>query len=235
MEIDREIFARGVGLQINQSWVCTLNSDVILMVWFKNRRAKCRQQAHQQQKVTTRNAGAKAKPSKASPLASRTANTTPTNAPQVPTSSSSPPVTVKKEAPQVPNAYRSNNGNLTPLGSNTSSVITTPSPPITPSGSNPPLSYQHDSYNTFNWHTNSHNSSPHHYYGQNYNATYYSQMEYFNQQGGQNQMQMGNHMSGTYQMSGYPGGMAMGMATPHHQNFSPRHPDCSLDYMNQMV
>lgn len=36
MEIDRKIFARGVGLQINQSWVCTLNSDVILMVIFRD-------------------------------------------------------------------------------------------------------------------------------------------------------------------------------------------------------
>lgn len=56
-------------------------------------------------------------------------------------------------------------------------------------------------------------------------------MEYFNQQSGnhQGQVQMTNPMSGSYQMTGYPSGM---MAS-HHQNFSPRHPDCSLEYMGQ--
>ncbi|KAK4873273.1 hypothetical protein RN001_015302 [Aquatica leii] len=208
-----------------------------VQVWFKNRRAKCRQQLQQQQQnkssSTTRSPAtpSKAKPSKSSPASTPT--TSSTNIPPPSTSVSPPVIHIKKESPQMPNPYRSN-GNLTPLGSNTSSVITTPSPPITPS-SNPPLSYQHDSYN-FNWHTNGHNSSPHHYYGQNYNAAYYSQMEYFNQQGGQNQMQMGNHMSsGYHQMGGYANSMTMGMATSH-QNFNPRHPDCNnLDYMNQIL
>lgn len=206
-------------------------------MWFKNRRAKCRQQLQQQNNKPsssrTPSTPTKAKPSKASPVTSTATSLNiaqSTNIPTPSTSVSPPVVNIKKESPQITN-YR-NNGNLTPIGSNTSSVITTPSPPITPSSSNAPLGYQHDSYNSFNWHSNGHNSSPHHYYGQNYNPAYYSQMEYFNQQGGQNQMQMANHMGGTYQMTGYPG---MSMAASHHQNFSPRHPDCNLDYMNQMV
>ncbi|CAH1179190.1 unnamed protein product [Phaedon cochleariae] len=205
-----------------------------VQVWFKNRRAKCRQQLQQQQQKEsnrTPSTPTKSKPSKQPPAAVPTTVAPPVNIP-TPTTSVSPPVAnIKKESPQV-QPYK-NNGNLTPLGSNTSSVMTTPSPPITPS-SNPPLAYQHEGYNSFNWHANGHNSSPHHYYGQNYNPAYYSQMDYFNQQNSQNQMQMGNHMGGTYQMGSYPG-MAMSAAT-HHQNFSPRHPsDCSLDYMNQMV
>lgn len=200
-----------------------------VQVWFKNRRAKCRQQLQQQQsKPSSRTppTPTKIKPSKISPVVS---TATPTNIPTPSTSVSPPVLNIKKETPQVTN-YKTN-GNLTPLGSNTSSVIATPSPPITPS-SNPPLSYQHEGYNSFNWHSNGHNSSPHHYYSQNYNSAYYSQMEYFNQQSSQNQMQVGNHMGG-YQMSGYP---TMSMGSTHHQNFSPRHPsDCSVDYMNQMV
>ncbi|VEN44157.1 unnamed protein product, partial [Callosobruchus maculatus] len=206
-----------------------------VQVWFKNRRAKCRQQLQQQQnkpESRTPSTPPKAKPSKTSPVTVPTTTTVvpPTNLPTPSTSVSPPVVNVKKESPQV-QSYKSN-GNLTPLGSSTSSVMTTsPSPPMTP-GSNPALSYQHEGYNSFNWHSNGHNSSPHHYYGQNYNPAYYSQMDYFNQQNTQNQMQMGNHMGGTYQMGGY----AMSAAATHHQNFSPRHPtDCSLDYMNQMV
>ncbi|XP_018334395.1 homeotic protein ocelliless isoform X2 [Agrilus planipennis] len=209
-----------------------------VQVWFKNRRAKCRQQLQQQQNKPsprTPTTPTKAKGSKPSPVIPVTSSTTTNNIPPTPSSSVSPSSTtinIKKESPQLLNTYRSTNGNVTPVGSNTSSVIATPSPPITPS-SNTSLSYQHDSFNTFNWHTNGHSPPPHHYYGQNYNAAYYSQMEYFNQQNGQNQMQMGNHMGGAYQMGSYS--MTMGMSAGHHQNFSPRHPDCSLDYMNQMV
>lgn len=190
------------------------------------------QQQNKPSRPTT--APAKTKPSKPSPLPTSTANnvvTAPTNIP-TPSTSVSPPV--KKESPQI-TTYPRINGNMTPLGSNTSSVITTPSPPITPS-SNPPLSYQHDSYNSFHWQSNGHNSSPHHYYSQNYNPAYYSQMEYFNQQttGHQGQVQMStNPMGGTaYQMTGYPSSMTVSMGS-HHQNFSPRHPDCSLEYMGQ--
>lgn len=203
----------------------------MLQVWFKNRRAKCRQQLQQQQNKSRNSpSSTKTKPSKTSPVvpASQTV-VSPANLP-TPTTSVSPPI--KKESPQINQTVYRPNGNLTPLGSNTSSVITTPSPPMTPS-SNPPLSYQHESYNSFaNWHaSNGHNASPHHYYGQNYNPAYYSQMDYFNQQNGQNQMQMGN-MSGSYQMSGYH---SMGMSSSH-QNFAPRvSSDCSMDYMNQMV
>lgn len=147
-----------------------------------------------------------------------------------------------------PTATNNNNGTLTPLGSNTSSVITTPSPPMTPSGNvTSTLGFQHQetastsSYNTFNWHTNAPSTSGH-YYGQNYGQMYYNThaaaaADYFNHQqnGHQTQMQMGNphhHVGTSYQMGGYAAAAAM---TSHHQNFSPRQTDCSLDYMNQMV
>ncbi|KAJ8982306.1 hypothetical protein NQ317_001166, partial [Molorchus minor] len=215
-------------------------------VWFKNRRAKCRQQSQQQNKSNNNNrttpAQTKTRSRRTSPVSLPSATAPHTNLPTSSTSTSPPTinpavnapvhpaVTVKRESPHVQN--NTANGNLTPLGSNTSSVMTTPSPPITPSG-NPSASYQHD-YNSFNWHANGHNTSPHHYYGQNYNTAYYSQMDYFNSQNCQNQVQVGNpHMGGAYhQMGGYH---SMGVSSSH-QNFSPRHPtDYSVDYMNQMV
>ncbi|CAH0547714.1 unnamed protein product [Brassicogethes aeneus] len=213
-----------------------------VQVWFKNRRAKCRQQAQQQQNQSKQSARPqKVKTSKPSPVPrQQTVPQVPPASTTIPTpaTSSSPPVNVKKESPNInAHAYRTN-GNLTPLGSNTSSVITTPSPPITPS-SNPPFPYQHESaYNGFNWHGNSHNTSPHysHYPNHNnYNPAYYTQMDYFNQSA-QNQIQIPNHMNGSYQMAGYSG-MGMSSTAASHQNFSPRHPsDCSnMDYMNQMV
>ncbi|XP_058064453.1 homeotic protein ocelliless-like [Anopheles bellator] len=67
-------------------------------------------------------------------------------------------------------------GNLTPLGSN-SSIMTTPSPPITPQTSHNPLSYvpNHETYNF--WH------NQYQQYPNNYNPpSYYSQMDYFNNQ-----------------------------------------------------
>lgn len=82
-------------------------------------------------------------------------------------------------------------GNLTPLGSN-SSIMTTPSPPITPQASaHNPLSYvpNHESYNF--WHNQYNQYNPN-----NYNTpSYYSQMDYFN-----NQTQSSYNMS----HSGYP-------------------------------
>lgn len=106
---------------------------------------------------------------------------------------------------------QSGTGNLTPLGSN-SSIMTTPSPPITPQAHNQ-LSYvpNHD-YNF--WH-NQYNQT----YPNNYNTpSYYSQMDYFN-----NQAQSGYNMSHTgYASSNF--GLASGatMGGPMGaQNFSP--------------
>ncbi|RZC33565.1 Spc7 N domain containing protein, partial [Asbolus verrucosus] len=202
-------------------------------VWFKNRRAKCRQQLQHHNKTTARAATspAKVKASKSSPAPAPRAVSTPTGIPTPSTSASPPTVSIKKESPHQIQSYRPA-GNITPHGSNASSLITTPSPPMTP-GSNPSLSYQHE-YNSFNWPANGHghNSSPHNYYAQNYAPAYYGQMQpdYLNAQNTQNHMQAVNNMTGTYQMTGYG---AMGMTAPHPQNFGPRHPsDCSLEFSN---
>lgn len=219
---------------------------LLFQVWFKNRRAKCRQQLQQQQNKPSAagqrsavTSPTKAKPSKPSP-----ANVSPNNLPPTVTAnqpSNSPPALIKKEHTPAQiaavNSYKAaSNGNR----SSTSSVITTPSPPMTPSNNPASLGHQHESssasYNSYNWHSNGHSSSPHHYYGQNYGQAYYNtHMDYFNQQNGQTQMQMGSHhhhVGSSYHQMGSYAGMTM---TSHHQNFSPRHPDCSLDYMNQMV
>ncbi|KAJ8952019.1 hypothetical protein NQ318_023460 [Aromia moschata] len=202
--------------------------EITILVWFKNRRAKCRQQLQQQQNKPnnrTPPTPTKTKPSKASPVQGTPAAVAP--APNLPTPSTSvspPVVNVKKESPQL-QGYKAN-GSLTPLGSNTSSLMTTP----LAAGQQLPLQLARRQRPQPLPH--------HHYYGQNYNPAYYSQSDYFQvnpgQQNAQNQVQMGNHMGGTYQMGGYPG-MSMSAAS-HHQNFNPRHPsDCTLDYMNQMV
>lgn len=225
----REFVANTISPQSQATRCNILKSCSLFQVWFKNRRAKCRQSNNAQKANNssgTRNTPpGKTKPSKSSPVRSASV-CVPANIP-TPVAVSPPVVAVKKESPQAP-SYKVN-GNLTPAGSNASSGMT-PSPPGTPSSSNPAFPYQHEAYNSFNWHANGHNASPHHYYGQNYNPAYYNQMDYFNQQSGQAQMPMPNHMGGSYQMGSYPG-MSMGT---HPQNFPPKHPDCALDYMNQM-
>lgn len=109
-------------------------------------------------------------------------------------------------------------GNLTPLGSN-SSIMTTPSPPITPqANAHNPLSYvpNHESYSNF-WH-NQYNQYPN-----NYNTpSYYSQMDYFN-----NQTQSGYNMSHSgYSTSNFGLSSSASMGPMGAQNFSP-------DYMSQ--
>uniref|UniRef100_A0A336K0S2 CSON003328 protein n=2 Tax=Culicoides sonorensis TaxID=179676 RepID=A0A336K0S2_CULSO len=107
-------------------------------------------------------------------------------------------------------------GNLTPLGSN-SSIMTTPSPPITPQNHNP-LSYVPNHEHNF-WY-NQYNQYP-----SNYNASYYTQMDYF-----QNQSQSNYNMGhGGYSTSnfGLNSGSSLGGAMSA-QAFSP-----NLDYMPQ--
>jgi homeobox protein OTX1 len=110
-------------------------------------------------------------------------------------------------------------GNLTPLGSN-SSIMTTPSPPITPQASaHNPLSYvpNHESYNF--WHNQYNQYNPN-----NYNTpSYYSQMDYFN-----NQTQSSYNMSHSgYSTSNFGLASSASMGGPMGaQTFSP-------DYMSQ--
>lgn len=228
-----EFVANAISPQSQTTRCSVLKSCSLFQVWFKNRRAKCRQNNNAQKASgsgtrNTRTPPGKTKARKSSPALSTNVRV-PANIPTPTTAVSPPVVPVKRESPQA-SSYKAN-GTLTPAGSNASSGMT-PSPPGTPSSSNPAFCYQHEAYNSFNWHAaNGHNASPHHYYGQNYNPAYYNQMEYFNQQSGQAQMPMANHVGGSYQMGSYPG-MSMGS---HHQNFAPRHPDCSVDYLNQMV
>lgn len=111
---------------------------------------------------------------------------------------------------------QSGTGNLTPLGSN-SSIMTTPSPPITPQNHNP-LSYVPNHEHNF-WY-NQYNQYP-----SNYNASYYTQMDYF-----QNQSQSNYNMGHTgYSTSnfGLNSGASLGGAMGA-QAFSP-----NLDYMPQ--
>lgn len=85
--------------------------------------------------------------------------------------------------PNINSRLGQTGGNLTPLGSN-SSIMTTPSPPITPQTN--PLTYvpNHESYSFWNNPYNQYNPN-------NYNTpSYYSQMDYFN-----NQSQSGYNMS----------------------------------------
>lgn len=108
-------------------------------------------------------------------------------------------------------------GNLTPLGSN-SSIMTTPSPPITPQTSHNPLAYvpNHESYNF--WH-NQYNQYPN-----NYNASYYTQMDYFQNQS-QSNYNMG-HSGYSTSNFGLTSGSSLGSAMGA-QAFSP-----NLDYMS---
>ncbi|XP_068918414.1 homeobox protein OTX2-like isoform X2 [Tenebrio molitor] len=186
-----------------------------VQVWFKNRRAKCRQQMQQQTNKRAATSPAKVKASKASPAA--TPRTTPTTIPAPSTSVSPPTINIKKESPQM-QGYNRPTSSIPSHGSASSMVNSSPSPESTPLNA-----YQHE-YNAFNWPINGHghNSASHNYYPQNYPPSYYSQMQpdYLNPQNPQNHMQAMNNMAGNYQMSGYS---AMGMGAPHHQNFGSRH------------
>jgi hypothetical protein len=170
----------------------------IFQVWFKNRRAKCRQQQQQQQQQHNLGGGgggsssSNAKSSRApgsSPSSKiKTSKTSPP--PPAPSStgsnSVSPPVNVvlKKEPSPVISSFQQlrvgGGGNATPIGGTSGgcnsapSSVMIPSPPVTPGTS---VGYQHDiSYNGFGWGTagTSNTSSPN-CYTQNY-SSYYGNM-----------------------------------------------------------
>lgn len=108
-------------------------------------------------------------------------------------------------------------GNLTPLGSN-SSIMTTPSPPITPQNHNH-LSYVPNHEHNF-WYNPQYNQYP-----SNYNASYYTQMDYFQNQS-QSNYNMG-HSGYSTSNFGLNSGTSLGGAMSA-QAFSP-----NLDYMPQ--
>lgn len=204
-------------------------------MWFKNRRAKSRQQPQQTKSRTPTGAAtpSKVKPSKPSPASGSRQVPSTTGLPTSSTATSPSTINIKKEYPGMSH-YRGV-GESTSHGSNASSINETPSPPMAPGTS--PIGYSNDygGYSS-NWSSSPHtpNTSPPAYYNQNYTPAYYTQMQpdYLNSQSAQNHMQVMNNMAmgGTYQMAGYG---HMGMSPAHHQNFGTRHPsDCSLEFTN---
>ncbi|EDS28291.1 homeobox protein otx [Culex quinquefasciatus] len=113
-------------------------------------------------------------------------------------------------------------GNLTPLGSN-SSIMTTPSPPITPQTSHSSLAYvpNHETYNF--WH------NQYQQYPNNYNTpSYYSQMDYFQNQNQSNYNMGHGHGYTTSANFGLASTSALTGGPMGGQTFSPN----GLDYMN---
>ncbi|XP_015603300.1 homeobox protein OTX1 B isoform X2 [Cephus cinctus] len=117
-----------------------------VQVWFKNRRAKCRQQLQQQQQTS---------PPKGSPRTGQSQSTskisTTTTTPNRRSSPVSPPRAKEAPGPNSPLLSATSSyprlGATPTGGSGASSALTTPSPPLTPGASQlPPSSYPPSSY-----------------------------------------------------------------------------------------
>ncbi|XP_033311405.1 homeobox protein OTX1 A-like isoform X1 [Bombus bifarius] len=153
-----------------------------VQVWFKNRRAKCRQQLQQQQ----------TSPSKGSPRSNQNQNNS-NNSNKMPTTSSAS--TSRRSSPVSPPRGKEAPGPNSPLlsttstyprlgvtptgGSGANSALTTPSPPLTPGASQlppssypPPMNQLHHGDYGFAWSSSSPGSvNPSQCYpGQTYNA-----------------------------------------------------------------
>lgn len=169
---------------LSQAILCKrARSMFFVQVWFKNRRAKCRQQLQQQQQTS---------PSKGSPRSTQSQNngnngskmsTSSSTAPSRRSSPVSPPRGKEAPGPNSPLLSTSSTYprlGVTPTGgSGANSAMTTPSPPLTPGSSQlPPSSYppamnqiHHGEYG-FTWSSASPGSvNPSQCYaGQSYNA-----------------------------------------------------------------